>query len=75
MLDILCETFGCTPDVAVDLDEERALTVMQARHARYAAAAFEAKSASMTDGQTRLYKRMLDALDAAATRRGVPEEL
>jgi hypothetical protein len=76
MLDRLCEEFGCTPDEAFDLDEDRAFAVLRARQARRAAFVFDVQGTDkMTDGQTAAYTRMLNALDARDQRRGIPEEL
>lgn len=59
----------------MDLDEDRALAVIQARQARVAAMAFEAKGVEMSPAQTDTFKRMLDALDARAKRLGIAEEM
>lgn len=72
----MCEEFGCTPDEAIELDEELTYQVLRARGARLAAFVFNTQGTDkMSDGQTVTYTRMLDALDVRDRRLGIPEEL
>jgi hypothetical protein len=74
-IELLCEAFGCTPAEALELPEDLTWEVLNARAARRAARAFEAKGQEMNESEAKVYKRMLDALDARAERLGEAEEL